>query len=91
MSTNSRQFYEVWEDTATVRDLVRALVITVGLTMGAYLLAPNEPPAPLIAGLSGAVVGFIISSVITPTKRTLDTVEIDDADTDGTDTREVRV
>lgn len=77
------KYYEVWEDTAGVRDLVRALVITVGLTMGAYIAAPDEPPAPLIAGLSGAVVGFIICSVITPTKRTLDTVEADDTTTES--------
>lgn len=83
MSKNSGQFYEVWEDTATIRDLVVALAITVGLTMGGYLLAPDEAPLPLIAGLSGAVIGFIICSVITPTKRTLDTVDIDDAGTDG--------
>lgn len=86
MVSNSRQFYEVWEDTATVRDLVRALVITVGLTMGGYLLAPGEAPAPLIAGLAGAVLGFIICSVITPTKRTLETTEIGD---DGADEAQV--
>lgn len=79
--SDRRQFYEIWDDTATVRDLVRALVITVGLTMGAYILAPDEAPAPLIAGLSGAVVGFIICSFITPTKRTLSTHEVDDEGT----------
>lgn len=42
MSKNSGQFYEVWEDTATIRDLVVALAITVGLTMGGTCWRPTR-------------------------------------------------
>ena len=77
MEPATTRYYEVWEDSAGLRDLVRALIITVGLTMAGYLLAPGDAPAPLIGGLIGAVVGFVISAVITPTKRTLETSEPD--------------
>ncbi|SES99792.1 hypothetical protein SAMN05216389_104109 [Oceanobacillus limi] len=61
---------EVWEDLVHIRDLVICLVICSLTTLGGYLIAPNEPPTPLIVGLIGAVVGFILCSIIIKPKRT---------------------
>ncbi|EOR22427.1 hypothetical protein A499_17944 [Niallia nealsonii AAU1] len=60
---------EVWEDLVQIKDLVMALVICSITTMGAYFIAPNEAPKPLFFGLSGAIIGFIICSIIIKPKR----------------------
>ncbi|MGP4066735.1 hypothetical protein ACTWPF_17710 [Oceanobacillus sp. M65] len=62
---------EVWEDLVHIKDLVLSIVICTVITLGAYLIAPNEPPKPLIYGLIGAVIGFVISSIAIKPKRTL--------------------
>ncbi|MFD2044247.1 hypothetical protein ACFSTA_10170 [Ornithinibacillus salinisoli] len=61
---------EVWEDLVHIKDLMISLIICSVTTLGAYLIAPNEPPKPLIFGLIGAVIGFIISSILIKPKRT---------------------
>ncbi|MFK5584098.1 hypothetical protein [Serinicoccus sp. LYQ131] len=90
MAHGDVEYYEVWGDTASIGDLVKAVVLTVGLTMAAYLLVPGEAPVPLVAGLGGAVLGFVLSSFLIPTKRVLAAADEDadadadaDADTDG--------
>ena len=60
---------EVWEDLVNIKDLVLSLVICSITTLGGYLIAPNEPPKPLIFGMAGAVIGFIASSIIIKPKR----------------------
>ncbi|AUJ23796.1 MULTISPECIES: hypothetical protein [Virgibacillus] len=60
---------EVWEDLVHIKDLVIAIIISTITTLGAYIIAPNDPPKPLIFGLVGAVVGFIISSLLIKPKR----------------------
>lgn len=60
---------EVWEDLVHIKDLVLALVICSVTTLGAYFIAPNEPPKPLFFGLVGALVGFVICSIIIKPKR----------------------
>ncbi|MUK89453.1 hypothetical protein GMD78_13885 [Ornithinibacillus sp. L9] len=66
---------EVWEDLVHIKDLVLSLIICSITTLGAYLIAPNEPPKPLIYGLVGAVIGFVISSIAIKPKRTFQYVE----------------
>lgn len=86
MAHGDVEYYEVWGDTASIGDLVKAVVLTVGLTMAAYLLVPGEAPVPLVAGLGGAVLGFVLSSFLIPTKRVLAAADedLDDgAETDG--------
>lgn len=78
MAAKRSELYEVWEDTVSVRDLVLSLVITVSLTMIGYLVVPAEPPFPLVAGLTGAVLGFIISVFLCSPKRKLATKMTDD-------------
>lgn len=71
---------EVWDDTTSVWGLVFALVVSTGLTLGGFLLAPGEDPQPLVVGLVGAFVGFIIISfVLKPSRR----LEIEDEDKEG--------
>ncbi|MBY7142176.1 hypothetical protein KFZ56_03530 [Virgibacillus sp. NKC19-3] len=62
---------EVWEDLVNIKELLLSMVICSVLALGGYLIAPNEPPRPLIYGLVGVVAGFIISSFIIKPKRTL--------------------
>ena len=62
---------EIWEDLVYIKDLLLALAICLTTTFGAYFIAPNEPPKPLFFGLSGAILGFVISSIIIKPKRIL--------------------
>ncbi|MEC5425406.1 hypothetical protein QGM71_18145 [Virgibacillus sp. C22-A2] len=61
---------EVWEDLVNIKDLVLCLFISSVTTLGAYLIAPSEPPKPLVYGLIGAVIGFVLSSILVRPKRT---------------------
>ncbi|MBK1809452.1 hypothetical protein JHL18_02175 [Clostridium sp. YIM B02505] len=61
---------EVWEDIVSIKDLIISLVICSITTLGAYFLAPNDPPKPLFFGLFGAIVGFVICSFFIKPKRT---------------------
>ncbi|HLR67411.1 hypothetical protein [Virgibacillus alimentarius] len=61
---------EIWEDVVNIKDLLISLIISSITTLGGYLIAPDTPPKPLIFGLIGAIIGFIISSVIIKPKRT---------------------
>lgn len=62
---------EVWEDLVSIKDLVLTLLICSFTTLGAYFLAPNEPPKPLFFGLLGALIGFVITCFIINPKRIL--------------------
>ncbi len=74
------QYIEVWEDLVSIKDLFLSIVITALITMLGYFLAPAEEPLPLFFGLTGAIIGFTISSFIFKPKRT---IEIKDGDNDG--------
>ena len=69
-------YVEVWQDTVSIRDLVISMAVIVGLTMGGYLLAPGEDPQPLVAGLVGALVGFIGCAVAFKPKRDVDVSDV---------------
>jgi hypothetical protein len=47
--------------------------------MGGYLIAPGEPPQPLVFGLAGALAGFVGCAVLFPAQRRM-TVHTDDPD-----------
>lgn len=68
-TTETRNNIEVWEDLVNIKDLLLALAICSVTTLGAYFIAPNEPPKPLFFGLIGALIGFVISSIIIKPKR----------------------
>lgn len=69
---------EVWEDVVNIRDLILSLVISSVTTLGGYLIAPNDASKPLIFGLIGAVIGFIICSVLFKPKRTFEYIDEDE-------------
>jgi uncharacterized membrane protein len=60
---------EIWEDLVYIKDLVLALIICMLTTFGGYMIAPNESPKPLLFGIVGAFIGFIIASLIIKPKR----------------------
>lgn len=65
----SQNNVEIWEDLANIKDLVIALMICIITTFGGYFLSPNESYKPMLFGLTGAVIGFIISSFLIKPKR----------------------
>lgn len=69
---------EIWEDNVNVKDLIIAMILCIGFSLGGYLIAFGEIP-PLIFGLGGGVIGFIISSIIIKPKRKLTITKEDDA------------
>jgi hypothetical protein len=60
---------EIWEDLVNMKDLVRALTICIITTFSGYSLSPKDSYQPLLFGLAGAIVGFIISSFLIEPKR----------------------
>nr|WP_300311202.1 hypothetical protein [Halomonas sp.] len=71
-ATSSRSYLQVWDDTVTLRDLLLSLIITTTLCLGGYILAPERPPLPLMLGLGGALLGFVISTIAFRPKRRMD-------------------
>ncbi|WP_164214950.1 hypothetical protein [Virgibacillus sp. YIM 98842] len=72
MEENSQKdkYVEIWEDNVNIKDLLMAMSLCIGFALGGYLLAFGDTP-PLIFGLAGAVIGFIISSILIKPKRKL--------------------
>ncbi len=66
-----KECVEIWGDNVNIKDLLIAIFICTITTLGGYLIAPSEPPKPLIYGLVGGVLGFIISTLIITPKRTI--------------------
>lgn len=65
-----KQLIEIWGDVVELSDLVRSILISAATTMGAYFLATSQSTTQqLFFGLAGALVGFMISVVITKPKR----------------------
>lgn len=78
MDEENKNYVEVWEDNVKVKDLLIAMTLCIGLSLGGYIIAPGEAPQPLIFGLTGGVIGFIISSFIIKPKRKITKVEEDE-------------
>lgn len=65
-----REMVEIWGDVVEIRALVMAISISALTTMGAYALAPaGDKTRQLFFGLAGAVVGFIVSTLMIQPKR----------------------
>jgi len=65
-----KEMVEIWGDIVDMKSLILAIVISSILTMGLYFLAPaGDQMIELFLGLGGAVLGFIISSIIIKPKR----------------------
>ncbi|RYL94967.1 hypothetical protein EWI07_05055 [Sporolactobacillus sp. THM7-4] len=63
---------EIWDDVVRIRDLILAIIINSLTTLGGYFAAPDDPPMPLLFGLIGAVIGFVLCSFIIKPKRTFE-------------------
>ena len=69
-SKDTGSYIEVWEDLVSIKDLIICLVISTVTSLGGYLIAPSDHPTkPLVYGLIGTVIGFIITSIIVKPKR----------------------
>lgn len=66
------EYIEVWEDLVSIKDLFLSILCTAFFTMAGYFLAPNQEPLPLFFGLTGSLLGFVISSFVFKPKRTID-------------------
>ncbi len=71
----NQEYVEVWEDNVKIQDLLIAMTLCIALSLGGYIVAPGEAPQPLIFGLIGGVIGFIISSIIIKPKRKISYLE----------------
>lgn len=69
-NVNSKKNIEVWEDLVNIKDLVLSLILCSVTTLGGYFIAPKHPPKPLFFGLAGAIIGFVICSILIKPKRT---------------------
>lgn len=70
---------DIWSDNVDIKDLIISMVLCIGLSLAGYLLAFGDIP-PLISGLIGGAVGFIISSIIIKPKRKITTKKEEEGD-----------
>jgi hypothetical protein len=64
-----KNYIEIWGDNVKLRDLLLSMVLCIVFALGGYILALGDAPQPLILGLIGGVIGFIISSILIKPKR----------------------
>lgn len=70
MEDKKQQLIEIWGDVVDLKDLVRSILLSGITTMGAFFLAPvDNSTKQLFFGLIGALVGFILSVLLTKPKR----------------------
>lgn len=62
---------EIWEDVVSLKELILSLTLCLFTSFSGYYLAPVKEPWPLLFGLLGAILGFIISSIVIRPKRIL--------------------
>lgn len=66
----NKKLIELWGDLVYLKDLIIAIAICSGTTMGSFFLAPaHDTTKQLFLGLGGAVLGFIISTFLIKPKR----------------------
>ncbi|OJV63829.1 MAG: hypothetical protein BGO41_00475 [Clostridiales bacterium 38-18] len=66
-----KAYNEIWDDLVQFSDLLIALFITISFTAIGYHFAPKTGPLPLFISLAGALVGFVVSSLVIKPKRQL--------------------
>lgn len=70
IATDSKKVnVEIWDDLVYIKDLLISIAICFITTFGGYFIAPNEAPKPLLFGIVGAFIGFIIASLMIKPKR----------------------
>ncbi|SDQ19450.1 hypothetical protein [Virgibacillus salinus] len=71
MNEEQKDYVDVWGDNVKIKDLGISMALCIAFALGGYIIAPGEAPQPLITGLVGGVIGFIVSSIIIKPKRTI--------------------
>lgn len=67
-----KEMVEIWGDVVEIRSLIISIIISIVSTMGLHLLAPSDDRTMgLFYGLFGAVIGFVISTIIIKPKRNI--------------------
>lgn len=67
-----KEMVEIWGDVVEVRSLFVSVIISIVSSMGMYLLAPKgDASQALFFGLFGAVLGFIITTILFKPKRNI--------------------
>lgn len=70
----NKKYVDIWGDNVDLKDLCISMGISIVFTLGGFLIAPGEAPQPLIFGLVGGLIAFVINVFVIKPKRTL-TVE----------------
>lgn len=67
-----KNLVEIWGDLVNLKDLIISILICSITTMSGFFLAPKtDTTKQLFFGLGGAVLGFIISTMLITPKRTV--------------------
>ncbi|MDP3305198.1 MAG: hypothetical protein Q8S15_03940 [Erysipelotrichaceae bacterium] len=67
-----KQFIEIWGDVVESRHLLISMIITTVTTFSLFSFAPKgDRPMGILLGLTGAVIGFLISVFLIKPKRHL--------------------
>jgi uncharacterized membrane protein YfcA len=69
--SQDQNLVEVWGDYVDFVQLLIALALSTLGAVGGYLLAPDEPPKPLIWGLVGVLIAFVACVFLFKPKRTV--------------------
>lgn len=70
------KYIEIWGDMVHLNDLVLSIAIISATTIVGHGFAPaNNRPLELFFGLSGAIVGFIITLLLVKVKRIIQVSE----------------
>lgn len=65
-----KHLIKIWGDIVEIKSLILSIIISSVFTMSLYFLAPKDDLSKqLFYGLLGAVIGFIISSILIKPKR----------------------
>ncbi|WP_099159637.1 hypothetical protein [Virgibacillus ndiopensis] len=78
MNDENKNYVDIWGDNVKIKDLGISMLLCIAFALGGFILAPGEAPQPLITGLVGGVIGFIISSIIIKPKRNITKMEGDE-------------
>ncbi|WP_373762687.1 hypothetical protein [Jeotgalibaca porci] len=64
------KYLELWGDLVGIKDLLQAILLSGGLTMVGYFVAPSgDTTRQLFYGLGGAVSAMVINTVMIKPKR----------------------
>lgn len=70
MKKDEGNYVNIWGDHVNIRDLGISMTLCVILSLVGFMWAPGDIE-PLITGLAGGIVGFMISSIIIRPKRNI--------------------